>query len=98
MPCYRPGAKNGRRPSVRDITHGRNQPGRRKFGMINLELVANEGHIKVRFDVPDKPGEKVRLDELATFSLHLDLIKHRITEIVHKAVAKHDGFDISFDT
>jgi hypothetical protein len=65
--------------------------------MIYLEMTAKEGHIKVRFEVPDKPGEKLRLDELASFSLHLDLVKHRLTEIMNKAVAKSEGYDISFD-
>ena len=65
--------------------------------MIVLEMTVNEGHIKIRFDVPDKPGEKLRLDELATSSLHLDLVKHRLTEIMNKAVAKSEGYSITFE-
>jgi hypothetical protein len=62
--------------------------------MINLEMKAADGHIQVRFDVPDKPGEKLRLDELAAFALHLDVIKHRITDLTNKAIAKGEGYDL----
>lgn len=62
--------------------------------MISLEMKAAEGHISVRFDVPDRAGEKVRLDELATFALHLDVIKHRITDLTNKAIAKGEGYDL----
>lgn len=60
-------------------------------------MTANEGHITLRFDVPDKPGEVVRLDELATFTLHLDLIKQRITEVMSKAMGKAEGYDLVID-
>jgi hypothetical protein len=62
--------------------------------MIHIEMTAQEGHITLRFDVPDKPDEKLRLDELATFAVHLDLVKHRIVELLNKAIATGDGYDI----
>jgi hypothetical protein len=65
--------------------------------MIHLEMTAKDGHLKMRFDVPDKPGETVRLDELATFSLHLDLVKHRITEVMSKAMGNKEGYDVVID-
>ena len=63
--------------------------------MIRLEMTAHEGHIKVQFDVPDKPNEKLRLDELATFALHLDVVKHRITDLTSKAINTGEGYDIN---
>jgi hypothetical protein len=65
--------------------------------MIHLEMTANEGHVTLRFDVPDKSGEKVRLDELAAFALHLDLVKHRITEVMSKAMGNAEGYDLVVD-
>ena len=62
--------------------------------MIRLEMEATGGHISVRFDVPDKPGEKLRIDELGTFALHLDVIKNRIIELTDKAIAKQEGYDL----
>ena len=64
--------------------------------MIHLDMTANEGHINVRFDVPDQPNEKVRLDELATFALHLDIVKHRITDLTSKAIMAGEGYDLQF--
>lgn len=62
--------------------------------MISLQMKAADGHISVRFDVPDQPGEKVCLDELATFALHLDVIKARITDLTNRAIAKAEGYDL----
>jgi hypothetical protein len=62
--------------------------------MISLEMKADEGHMHLRFDAPDEPGTKIRLDELAVFSLYLDAIKSRIVEMTNMALAKADGFDV----
>jgi hypothetical protein len=62
--------------------------------MIRLEMSAKEGQITVRFDVPDKPNEKLRLDELATFALHLDVIKHRITDLTNRTIGTGEGYDL----
>lgn len=62
--------------------------------MIRLEMTANEGHMDLQFDVPDQPGEVVRLDELATFGLHLDIVKHRLVELMSRAVIKGEGYDL----
>ncbi len=63
--------------------------------MIRLEMTANAGRIEVHFDVPDKPDEKLRLDELAAFVLHLDVIKHRITELTSHAISRGEGYDLN---
>jgi len=65
--------------------------------MVALEMKADNGHISVRFDVPDKTGEKLLLDELATFALHFDVIKDRITSLVNTAISKGEGFDLIVD-
>jgi hypothetical protein len=62
--------------------------------MIRLEMQASGGHITVKFEVPDKPDEKLRVDELATFALHLDVIKNRIVELTDKAIANAEGYDL----
>ncbi len=65
--------------------------------MIHLEMTAKEGHLKLRFDVPDKQGDKIRLDELATFGLHLDIVKQRVIDLMSKAATKTDGYDLVID-
>jgi hypothetical protein len=65
--------------------------------MIKLELIADEGKINVRFDVPNTEGEKLRLDELAAFALHLDVVKNRITELTDKAIANAEGYELIVD-
>lgn len=62
--------------------------------MIRLEMTAKDGELKMRFDVPDQPGEEVRLDELATFALHLDVVKQRLTALTSRAIAKNQGYDL----
>jgi len=59
--------------------------------MIKLEMRASQGEISVGFEVSDTKEDQLRLDELATFALHLDVVKHRITELTHKAIAEADG-------
>jgi hypothetical protein len=60
-------------------------------------MTAKEGHLKLRFDVPDKQGDKIRLDELATFGLHLDIVKQRVIDLMSKAATKTDGYDLVID-
>jgi hypothetical protein len=48
----------------------------------------------IRFDAPDKPGETVRLDELAVFGLYVDVIKSRIVELTNRAMAGTEGYDL----
>jgi|RhiMetdeSRZDD1v2_1073273.scaffolds.fasta_scaffold361076_2 hypothetical protein len=62
--------------------------------MIRLEMTADQGHMELRFDAPDKPGETVRLDELAVFGLYLDVIKNRIVELTNRAVSGTEGYDL----
>ncbi len=62
--------------------------------MISLEMKADEGHMDLRFDAPDKPGEAIRLDELAVFSLYLDAIKSRIVEMTNRALSGTEGYDL----
>ncbi len=62
--------------------------------MISLEMKADEGHMHLRFDAPDKPGETIRLDELAVFSLYLDAIKSRIVEMTNRALSGTEGYDL----
>lgn len=61
-------------------------------------MEATGGHIAVQFDVPDEPGQELRMDELAVFALHLDVVKHRITELTDKAIAKDRGYDLTLHT
>ena len=63
--------------------------------MIKLMINASEGEISVQFDVPDKPGDRLQLDELAAFALHLDLVKHRILDLMHQALASGEGYQFS---
>lgn len=62
--------------------------------MIRLQMTADEGHMALQFDAPDKPGEAVRLDELAVFALYLDVIKNRIIELTNHAMAGTQGYDL----
>jgi hypothetical protein len=58
-------------------------------------MTAEDGRIDVQFHVPE--DEKLRLDELATFALHLDVIKHRLTELTDRAIANTEGYALIDD-
>lgn len=62
--------------------------------MISLEMKSMNGELQVRFDVPDKQGEILKLTELALFSLHLDVVKQRLIDLTNRAIAKGDGYDL----
>ena len=62
--------------------------------MIKLSMEIDNGEVQVNFDLPFEPGETLSLTELALFSLHLDVIKHRITDLTNSAIAKGDGYDM----
>lgn len=63
--------------------------------MIKLEIETSETELKVRLDLPDKPGEMLKLTELALFTLYLDVVKQRVTELTNRAISRGDGYDLT---
>jgi hypothetical protein len=58
-------------------------------------MTAEDGRIDVRFHVPE--DERLRMDELATFALHLDVIKRRLTKLTDEAIANTEGYALIDD-
>lgn len=65
--------------------------------MIRLEMTVHQGRAEMVFELPEHENESVRLDELATFALHLDVVKYRIVALTNAAMIKDEGYEAGAD-